>query len=310
MSATGNQFRILTLDGGGAKGFYTLGFLRELEALLGTTVGTHFDAVYGTSTGSIIAALIANGVSIEDSISLYREKVVSILGAKFSRQRSEALRIAASDLFGDVEWGNLCCDLAIVTTNWTAGRPLIFKSSSRLAHGMISSFSPGFGRPISEAVCASCSATPFFKSCKLELENVGAIEARDGGFSANNPSLFALTDALSIDGIDESDIRLLSVGVGHYPTPRCNLIEYLVKKLPSVRMLEKTLETNATSTEILVDLIFPNLSCVRIDDRFESPDLATDLLETDLRKLDLLIQRGRESFGKFESNIQKLLSDS
>jgi len=28
-------FRVLSLDGGGAKGFYTLGILEELEALLG-----------------------------------------------------------------------------------------------------------------------------------------------------------------------------------------------------------------------------------------------------------------------------------
>jgi uncharacterized protein len=30
-----HEFRILSLDGGGAKGFYTLGVLRELEAMLG-----------------------------------------------------------------------------------------------------------------------------------------------------------------------------------------------------------------------------------------------------------------------------------
>lgn len=30
-----DKFRILSLDGGGAKGFYTLGVLKEIEALLG-----------------------------------------------------------------------------------------------------------------------------------------------------------------------------------------------------------------------------------------------------------------------------------
>lgn len=32
-------FRVLSLDGGGAKGFYTLGILREIEALIGRMCG-------------------------------------------------------------------------------------------------------------------------------------------------------------------------------------------------------------------------------------------------------------------------------
>jgi hypothetical protein len=36
-------FRVLSLDGGGAKGFYTLGILRELEALTGKPLAESFD---------------------------------------------------------------------------------------------------------------------------------------------------------------------------------------------------------------------------------------------------------------------------
>ena len=52
-------FRILSLDGGGAKGFYTLGVLKEIEALVERPLYEHFDLIFGTSTGSIIAALLA-----------------------------------------------------------------------------------------------------------------------------------------------------------------------------------------------------------------------------------------------------------
>jgi patatin-like phospholipase/acyl hydrolase len=31
---SGSPYRILSLDGGGAKGFYTLGVLREIEAMI------------------------------------------------------------------------------------------------------------------------------------------------------------------------------------------------------------------------------------------------------------------------------------
>lgn len=51
-------FRVLTLDGGGAKGIYTLGVLKGIEGMLGRPIHEGFDLIYGTSTGSIIGALL------------------------------------------------------------------------------------------------------------------------------------------------------------------------------------------------------------------------------------------------------------
>ena len=59
--------RILALDGGGAKGFYTLGVLNQLEALLGKgPLCERFDLIFGTSTGAIIAALLGLGKSVAE----------------------------------------------------------------------------------------------------------------------------------------------------------------------------------------------------------------------------------------------------
>ncbi len=57
--------RVLTLDGGGAKGFYTLGVLKEIDALVGCPLLQKFDLVFGTSTGATIASLIALGHSVD-----------------------------------------------------------------------------------------------------------------------------------------------------------------------------------------------------------------------------------------------------
>jgi len=53
-------------DGGGAKGFYTLGVLKEIEAMLSQPLYQCFDLIFGTSTGAIIAALVALGSSVDD----------------------------------------------------------------------------------------------------------------------------------------------------------------------------------------------------------------------------------------------------
>jgi len=59
--------RILALDGGGIRGVVTLGFLEEIESILAKRhphiedfrLCDYFDLIGGTSTGSIIAALLA-----------------------------------------------------------------------------------------------------------------------------------------------------------------------------------------------------------------------------------------------------------
>ena len=40
--------RILSLDGGGAKGFYTLGVLKEIEGMMKCPLYKRFDLVFGT----------------------------------------------------------------------------------------------------------------------------------------------------------------------------------------------------------------------------------------------------------------------
>ena len=46
---------------------------------------------------------------------------------------------------------------------------------------------------------------------------------------------------------------------------------------------------------------------VRINDSYTTPDMAADLMEHDIKKLNLLYQRGGESFGKHEEELTKLL---
>jgi predicted acylesterase/phospholipase RssA len=298
------RFNILCLDGGGAKGFYTLGFLRELEAALGVPLASHFHAIYGTSTGAIIASLIALGKSAVETLKLYEDNVPGILGAKNAAAKSAKLKEVADQLYNEFQWSDFKTRIGIVATNWTRERPLLFKNQIDAAYGMKGTFIPGFGCSVSEAVRASCSATPFFEPCMLDLKNDGQIEARDGGFCANNPSLFALSDALNPIGITPANIRLLTLGVGHYPEPKRNWIKRRIQRLAPVHILQKTLNVSANTTEIQVKFLLPQVPHIRVSDRFESPELAMDFLESDLGRLNLLVQKGRDSFSTRETEIK------
>ena len=70
--------RILSLDGGGAKGFYTLGVLREIEESVGP-LHEKFDLIFGTSTGAIIASLVGLGNNVKTIGALYEEHVPTVM---------------------------------------------------------------------------------------------------------------------------------------------------------------------------------------------------------------------------------------
>lgn len=299
--------RILSLDGGGAKGFYSLGVLKELEALLEPPLCERFDLIFGTSTGAIITALLGLGYTVDEVHDLYQTHVPDVVSQRSKRARSSALKRLADSVFGEETFDAFRTGIGIVATRWDLERPMIFKSSATLAHGRRATFTPGFGCTIAQAVVASCSAYPFFERPFLCTGSGDEVELMDGGYCANNPTLYAIADATRALGVAHADIRVVSVGVGNYPPPkRARPIEWL-KRFWIVQLLQKTLNVNTASMDQLRAVLFPDIPTVRVNDTFERPELATDLLEHDLTKLNLLRQQGAESFARREAELKQLL---
>jgi len=302
-------YRILSLDGGGAKGFYSLGVLREIEGLIGKRLAEGFDLIFGTSTGAIIAALLAQGHSVDHIHSLYKEHVPRIMQRKKPPEKSEALNELAHEVFGDAMFDSVKTGVGIVTTKWVIERPMIFKGSVAQAHGRVGTFVPGFGVPIGEAVQASCSAYPFFERKTVVTAAGDHVELVDGGYCANNPTLYAIADATRALGLPPESLRVVSVGVGNYPEPKPAFFDKMrwAKYLLSVQLLQKTLEINTQSMDQLRAILYKHVPTVRISDTFEKPEMATDLFEHDAVKLGILRQRGVESFASREAEIKQLM---
>ena len=307
-SGSSALLRVLTLDGGGAKGFYTLGVLKEIEAMIGCPLHQKFDLVFGTSTGAIIASLIALGHNVDAILELYREHVPTVMSQKTAPSRSQALKKLATDVFGDATFNDVQTGVGVVAARWLTETPMIFKGSVAQAHGRAGTFTPGFGVSIADAVKASCSAYPFFERTTVKTSMGEDVELIDGGYCANNPTLYALADAVQALKRDRRDVRLVSVGVGVYPDPKPSFLMRLAKKyLLSVQLLQKTLEINTQSMDELRKILFPDVPTIRISDTYADPEMATDLLEHDLKKLDILFQRGRQSFASREKQLYEYL---
>src|SRR5258708_6265454 len=120
--------RILSLDGGGAKGFYTLGVLNEIEAMIAPRrLSDHFDLIFGTSTGAIIAALLGLGYTVAEVHKLYRTHVPTVMKPWRASAKTAALRRLASEVFGDKSFNNCLTGVGIVAARWLEERPMIFK---------------------------------------------------------------------------------------------------------------------------------------------------------------------------------------
>lgn len=301
--------RVLALDGGGAKGFYTLGALKEIEGIIGCPLCERFDLIYGTSTGAIIAALLGLGRSIDDVEALYRAHVVKIMSRWLPRRKSASLEELAAEVFGGLRFDAFKTNVGIVATRWSEERPIIFKTDVAQAFSGKATFEPGFGCTIGDAVVGSCSAYPFFRKKFVTTARGDRIEVRDGGFVANNPTLYAIADATESLNFARNDVRVVSIGVGEYPSPKLPAwsMRKWASKLPTMRFLQKTLEISTQSMDQLRKVLFREVATIRIHNKYTQPELATDMLEVDLEKLGLLWQRGRDSARDVEADLKQFL---
>lgn len=301
-------FKILVLDGGGSKGIYSLGILNELESKLGSTLDNHFDLIYGTSTGSIIWALIALGKPIKEIKKLYLEYIPEIMSKYSRRGKSSALKKLGDKVFGTATFEDLKTNIGIVALNYDTQQPLVFKSNIEQAHGMRQSFIPGFGCSISDAVQSSCSAYPIFDFKFVDTVNQGRLKTIDGGFVANNATLFALVDADKAFKVNNENIKVISIGTGNFIEKPINGFFSILRYFKIVKFIERVLLSSTNTNVILTKLMYPHVELVRLNDTYNEPEYGTNMVENNLDKLEKLFQLGRLCYANKETELNKLLA--
>jgi len=234
--------RILSLDGGGIRGALTLGYLKKIETIIREKekdpkllLCDYFDLIGGTSTGSIIAAALAIGKTVDEIVALYMD-----LGGKIFGQKRDwwkpwetlkylkagydyaALEQSLKDVFKDITLGSdqirtgLCIVAKRADTNsvW----PLINHPQGKF-------FDTWMGKnkniALWQAVRASSAAPTYFVPQMIDVGDGQQAAFVDGGVSmANNPALTLLMVA-TLKGfpfrwpIGEDKLEIVSVGTGY-----------------------------------------------------------------------------------------------
>ena len=157
--------RVLSLDGGGAKGFYTLGILKEIEGVVGPPLCDRFRLIFGTSTGAIIAGLLGLGYGVDEIHALYKQHVPTIMRQRNRFARTAALKALTKEVFKDLDFDGFRTGVGIVATQWEYERPMIFKTDVAQAHGQKATFKPGFGCKVGDAVRLRAQRFRFLTGC-------------------------------------------------------------------------------------------------------------------------------------------------
>jgi uncharacterized protein len=205
--------RILSLDGGGAKGVIQIAALIELEKKTGKKTHELFDLIIGTSVGSINATLLSSGkFTAEDIMGIMKTvlpKVFKRVWFKKGKYSKKELKKAYDSLLGKDYCLKDSLTKTIVTSyEDTEGREHFFKSWEEV-DGKINAF---------DAVDRS-SAAPIFFGAVID-EDTKKVWL-DGGVGVyNNPSLYAFAEAKIQGWLAKEKVVCYSVGCGSQETSR------------------------------------------------------------------------------------------
>ena len=204
------MFKILCLDGGGARGYFTAYMLKKIEEEYNIKIFEYFDLIVGTSTGALIAGAVSLDTDIQDIIDLYINENEKIFKKKYkmfnkvytlfdSIYDNTYLKYIISKTYNSKNFKDVKTNLIITATNLKDKTPVIFRSWENNDISLI------------DAVIASASAPIFF-----DPHIVGEEIYCDGCLWANNPSLLALSEAIDKNSFNKKigDIKILSIGTG------------------------------------------------------------------------------------------------
>ncbi len=213
-----SKFRILSIDGGGSKGYFTTYAIYKLNEDFGINILDHFDMVVGTSTGALISAALLKGIVPKDIHNQYeynqdmmfqREGLINSFRSKlFAQYNNTPLIEFLDELYGEMTLEDLYEDakkpFLFFAANYNEGKPVLFGSPN------FKNVNPRYQRFKLKEVLQASSAAPMFFEPLIEKYTDDWII--DGGIWANNPSMASFLMALSEFDVDHREIEIMSFG--------------------------------------------------------------------------------------------------
>src|SRR5580704_2367905 len=240
---------ILSLDGGGIRGVFTIEILLRMQELLreharnpALMLGDHFDFIAGTSTGAMIATALSWGMDAQTIMNVYEDHGRSMfqripwyrpLKRMFvSRYEAKPLSDLLQKTFSEDGEGKVPALLSterlrtlllVVVRNQTTGSAWPITNNPKALYNNPTFMDCNLNIPLWKVVRASTAAPVFFDPEQIMLGDQLHVFV-DGGITPyNNPALIAaLTAVLPAYNIawepGPDKIRLISIGATRFST--------------------------------------------------------------------------------------------
>lgn len=215
------EFSILAVDGGGTRGVYPAQILARIEGAFGRKARDCFDLLAGTSTGSIVTGAAAAGIPMSKVVKLFEREsprifrksrlpslILSLCRSRYSRTPLEKV---LQEYLPQTVLRDVSVPLMITSADISTGGVHVFKS--RYLGDLGEPYKRDGAVLLKDAILASCAAPTYF-----DPKSVGPYLLTDGGLWANNPSIIALTEAISKFRMELENVRVFSIGTGHTAT--------------------------------------------------------------------------------------------
>jgi Patatin-like phospholipase len=237
------RHRALALDGGGIRGIMTLQVLARLEELLrsarkagpGFRLCDFFDVIAGTSTGAIIAAALARGMSVAEVTEFYQSfgRLAFTKRSLFERWKAlydnGPLEQKLKEVFGadtTLEPQHLKCMLLVVTRNLSTDSAWPILSNPWAKYCDPARPDCNLKVPLWKIVRASTAAPVYFPPEVIQWNPTDPGESFvfvDGGTTAYNNPAFLLSRMVTEPayqlGWPRGERNLLVVSIGTGTTP-------------------------------------------------------------------------------------------
>lgn len=210
-----NKIRVLSLDGGGVRGYLSAKILFNIETILNNennediNIGQRFDLIVGTSTGGIIACALSIGKSAKEIFELYETLIPKIFtpiskGYLENKYSNKILKEELTNILGDKELKDVITKLCITSVDVENSSPRFHKSD------YFDRNAPRQDEKLIDLALATSAAPTYFPL----INTKHSTNLTDGGIVANNPSLVGLIDAMQLTDNKTENISLVSIGTG------------------------------------------------------------------------------------------------
>ncbi len=232
-----NNFRILSLDGGGLRGIVPVLILQEIERRSGKRINDLFDLISGTSTGGLIACGVTvsedglnpiytlkdlENIYVERGDDIFPKKTLagkifnSISSLRSPRFSDNGIEEVLTEFFGTKRMSSCITPILVTSFDLFNNEALFFKSRHAISRASRNA--------LLKDICRATSAAPtYLPAYKFNFDNKTRV-CVDGGVYINNPAVASLVEITKyhkerpyeMESVTLQNIQLLSLGTGEY----------------------------------------------------------------------------------------------